>query len=233
MRAGDTYIIYRRVRGRTEGKMPSVLTLVQRWLSTEPAALLKTILHGRTPPPALMQRHGWWLILLFFVPTVILDVRAIALRKTDEEKEDSERQCNKLRYKLDRIIAAMRSHHVSQQRGTTLDVKEAFEALAVPKLLSYTPAEAGAETIDANEHGTIGMKWELVNESVKKCHRFEKKSNRMVTGLTVLTHVLLQELDEAISKTSDGSEERYLDGEELESNATSLLLVAIQTLSVD
>ena len=200
--------------------MPSSLTLLQQWLSTEPAVLLKTILRGRTPSTALMQRHGWWLIMLFFVPTVVLDVRAITLRKTDEEEQDGERQRNKLRHKLDRIIGAVGRHQV---RGRGLDSspegEEAvgrFDALAVPLLLAYTPADPGAENFGATDPSNVGMKWELVNDSVKACYRFEKNSARMVAGVTALSRILLRELAEAIEKTDIGQEERYLDGEELE-----------------
>lgn len=201
--------------------MPSVssLTQMQHWLSTEPAVLLKTILRGRTPSPALMRRHGWWLILMFFVPTVVLDVRAIALRKTAEEEEDGERQRDKRRHKLDRIIGTV-GRQVSRLAGITSedeDVCAQFEALAIPLLRAYSPAETSpAEGADAAEPSSVGIKWELVNDSVKACYRFEKNSARTVAGVIALTHILLHELAEATEKTDGALEERYLDGEELE-----------------
>ena len=204
--------------------MPSSLTLLQQWLSTEPAVLLKTILRGRTPSTALMQRHGWWLIMLFFVPTVILDLRAVTLRKTDEEEQDGERQRDKLRHKLDRIIGAVGRHQVSGSDNTPEEEEAGarFDALAVQLLLAYAPAEPGAENFGATDSSNVGMKWELVNDSVKACYRFEKNSARMVAGVTALTRILMRELAEATEKTDIGQEERYLDGEELERAYTVL-----------
>ena len=209
--------------------MPNFLTLLQQRLSTEPAVLLRTILRGRTPAPAMMKRHGWWLIMLFFVPTALLDVRDIALRKTAEEELDSERQRDKRRHKLDRIIGAVTSQQQASSEDPPLEGEEEaeeackqFAALAAPLLLEYDAAcTASAETPDGKqgpppEVGKVG-KWELVNESVKACYRFEKSSDRILAGVTALSHVLLRELAEATTKTDAGQEERYLDGEELES----------------
>lgn len=217
--------------------MPSSLTVLQRWLSTEPAVLLRTILRGRTPSPSVMRRHGWWLILIFFVPTVVLDARAIALRKTEEEEKDSERQRDKRRHKLDRIIVAVRGRPVvdsrlsgSKSEEEQLEPKRVyarFEALATPLLLAYTPAEASAERTEGTESSSVGVKWELVNDSVKACYRFEKKSPRMVAGVVVLAQTLLRELAEATEKTDAAQEERYLDGEELESAYTKVTIASL------
>ena len=174
---------------------------------------------------------------MFFVPTVVLDVRAIALRKTEEEEKDSERQRDKRRHKLDRIIGAVRSQDVdSRLFGSKSEEEEhdqesvyaRFKALATPLLSAYTPAEASAEKTDGAESNSVGVKWELVNDSVKACYRFEKNSPRMVAGVTVLAQTLLRELAEATEKTDAGQEERYLDGEELESAYPKTIITSLR-----
>ena len=71
--------------------------------------MLLDILQGRTPRPQLMRRYGVWLIAAFFVPTLLLDIRALLLRRTEEEEADLERQRDKTRNRIDRIIAAARA----------------------------------------------------------------------------------------------------------------------------
>ena len=170
--------------------------------------MVRLILQGQTPPSQLMRRHGVWLIAAFFVPTLLLDIRALLLRRTEEEEADLERQRDKTRNRIDRIIAAARAQGATKNPAD-VDFEE-FDALAHEHLAAY---DGGAQTEDRAD---ASLKWETVRDDVERVRQFDKASPRTVAALVVLSRVLLRELDAAIERTEEGEEERYRDGTELE-----------------
>ena len=172
-----------------------------------PLQLVLHILQGRTPRPQLMRRHGVWLIAAFFVPTLLLDIRALLLRRTEEEEADLERQRDKMRNRIDRIIAAARAQGATKNPAD-VDFEE-FDALAHEHLAAY-------DGVQTEDRADASLKWETVRDDVERVRQFDQASPRTVAALVVLSRVLLRELDAAIERTDEGEEERYRDGTELE-----------------
>jgi hypothetical protein len=159
--------------------------------------LVLLILQGKTPRPQLMRRHGWWLILVFFVPTLLLDVRSLLLRRSDDEEADLERQREKHRNRIDRIIVA-----AAASGPPSSPAQGEFSALAHAHLAEYghsiRAGEAGAGADEGRSEPRI--KWETVRDCTARVRQFEKASKRTVAALVVLSRVLVHELDTAIRR---------------------------------